>query len=278
MKNLPWASRIAHGEIRSIDVEAAREIPGAPAVSVAADLDAADIKNMPAAAGPAVTIPDITALLLAESVVESKHILQAGQFRFVTGAVFLQQPPATTTLATPGTPHADTFRKIVGGWLDTRVDPQDMNNLSYLVANQLKGFKEAEPLLRRIVATEGVQGYARGQAITALVRDKGKDEIPHLKAMLKNDALLVSVWAGNVGGVANNQVPLQARDLALAHLLTLHGQDMKAYGFEFPQNNGQALAAAAFGQYAFLTDDARTAAFKKWEAFEKTLPKPAEKK
>jgi carbon-monoxide dehydrogenase large subunit len=44
-------SRIAHGEIRSIHVEAAREMPGVRAVIVGADLDAADIRNMPAAAG-----------------------------------------------------------------------------------------------------------------------------------------------------------------------------------------------------------------------------------
>jgi xanthine dehydrogenase molybdopterin-binding subunit B len=44
-------SRIAHGTIRSIDTEAAREMPGVRAVITSADLDAARIKNMPAAAG-----------------------------------------------------------------------------------------------------------------------------------------------------------------------------------------------------------------------------------
>jgi len=44
-------SRTAHGILRSIDTEAAREMPGVRAVITAADLDAAGIKNMPAAAG-----------------------------------------------------------------------------------------------------------------------------------------------------------------------------------------------------------------------------------
>jgi len=44
-------NRIAHGTIRSIDTEAACEMPGVRAVITSADLDAAGIKNMPAAAG-----------------------------------------------------------------------------------------------------------------------------------------------------------------------------------------------------------------------------------
>ena len=42
-------SRVAHGVIRSVDVDAARAMAGVHAVIVAADLDAAGIKNMPAA-------------------------------------------------------------------------------------------------------------------------------------------------------------------------------------------------------------------------------------
>jgi carbon-monoxide dehydrogenase large subunit len=44
-------SRVAHGVLRSLDIEAVREMPGVHAIITAADLDAAGIKNMPAAAG-----------------------------------------------------------------------------------------------------------------------------------------------------------------------------------------------------------------------------------
>ena len=44
-------SRMAHGEIRSIDTHGAREMPGVHMIITAADLDVAGIKNMPAAAG-----------------------------------------------------------------------------------------------------------------------------------------------------------------------------------------------------------------------------------
>ena len=44
-------SRMAHGELRSIDADGAREMPGVHMVITAADLDAAGIKNMPAVGG-----------------------------------------------------------------------------------------------------------------------------------------------------------------------------------------------------------------------------------
>src|SRR5580658_6252507 len=44
-------SRVAHGALRGVDATAARDMPGVRAVITAADLDAAGIRNMPAAAG-----------------------------------------------------------------------------------------------------------------------------------------------------------------------------------------------------------------------------------
>ncbi|HUB45792.1 MAG TPA: xanthine dehydrogenase family protein molybdopterin-binding subunit [Acetobacteraceae bacterium] len=44
-------SRIAHGEVRAIEADAAREMPGVHLIVTASDLDAAGIKNMPAASG-----------------------------------------------------------------------------------------------------------------------------------------------------------------------------------------------------------------------------------
>ncbi|HVC58931.1 MAG TPA: xanthine dehydrogenase family protein molybdopterin-binding subunit [Acetobacteraceae bacterium] len=44
-------SRVAHGNLRAIDTDAAREMPGVRAIITVRDLDAAGIRNMPAAAG-----------------------------------------------------------------------------------------------------------------------------------------------------------------------------------------------------------------------------------
>lgn len=223
------------------------------------------------------TVPDVAALVVAETVVQTRDI-PGGQFRFLNSYYFLQQAPCTSVLTGAGVvQHAEPFRKLVVEWMNTRVEPNDLANVAYLISNQLRGYKEVVPLLRKIVATEGVQGWAKGQAVTALIREEGKDAIPTLKSLLANESQLVTVWLGNNAG-GNNSVMLQTRDLALAHLLTLHEQDLKSFGFEFPQGTSQALTATAFGSYAFPTDDARKAGFKKWAEIEKTLPKLGEKK
>lgn len=224
-----------------------------------------------------ITVPDVAALVVAETVVATRDI-PAGQFRFLGAYYFLQQAPCVSVLSGAGVvQHAEPFRKLVVSWMNSRTDVTDLSNVAYLIANQLRGYKEVVPLLRKIVATEGVQGWAKGQAVTALVREEGKDAIPVLKGMMTNDGQLVSVWLGN-NPAGNNSSSLQVRDLALAHLLTLNGQDLKAFGFEFPQGTSQVLTATAFGSYAFSTEDARAAAFKKWAEFEKLPPKAGEKK
>jgi aerobic carbon-monoxide dehydrogenase large subunit len=48
---VPVRSRVAHGTINSIDIDAAKQTPGVKAVILAADLDAAGIGDMPAASG-----------------------------------------------------------------------------------------------------------------------------------------------------------------------------------------------------------------------------------
>ncbi len=123
--------------------------------------------------------------------------------------------------------------------------------------------------MRRIATTESVAGSSRGRAITELVRLKGKDEIPNLKTLLKNESEMMQVWMGNVAGAVNNNVSFQTRDLALAQLVSLTGQNLQEYGFTFRQGIGESMTAAAFGSYAFQSEEARTAAFKKWDAWEK---------
>src|SRR6185503_6574014 len=44
-------SRVAHGEIRGVEADAVREMPGVRAVITAHELDLAGIGNMPAASG-----------------------------------------------------------------------------------------------------------------------------------------------------------------------------------------------------------------------------------
>lgn len=115
------------------------------------------------------TLAETAALLFAETVVPSDQIPKSGVWTWVNGAQFIQQNASMQALNGTSTPHAEAYRGIVAKWLITRTDPQELMNLSYqLGQGGLQNFKESRILLRRIVLTDGVQGYAKGQAMNTL--------------------------------------------------------------------------------------------------------------
>ncbi|MCE9564966.1 MAG: hypothetical protein K8U57_23270 [Planctomycetes bacterium] len=216
-----------------------------------------------------IAIADIACLLFAESVTPSKEIPR-GMWNHITGATFLQQGASNSTLTNASAPHSDPYRRIVGQWLETREDVQDLNQLAHMVGQQhFKSFPQSLPLLRRIVTTDGVYGYAKGQALMFLMQQRPKEEMGFLKTLLTNDTLVSTVWFGNNINPANPQ-PQQhqclLRDVALALLITQNGQKLKEYGYSFPNGHVEPNAQnIGYGNnYAFTTDEARAAAMVKF--------------
>jgi hypothetical protein len=210
-------------------------------------------------------IQDIACLIFAETVVPAKEIPRNNMWNYVTGATFIQQAPSITAINNGGSLHSEAYKRILSQWMESRDDVTDLNQLAYPVGQILRGFKESMPLLRRIVTTEGVAGYAKGQALMYLVQQRGKEEHDFLQTLLTNDTLVTTVW---FGANAPNQVPMQhqclLRDVALAMLIAQTGQKMTDYGYLFPQGviqNGQNIG---YGNYAFPTDEARNAAMVKY--------------
>lgn len=223
------------------------------------------------------SLVDIATLLFAESVVPNKDVPRGGQLVFVTGAVFVQNQVSMNAINNPGnTPHAAPYTRILTQWLDSRTSPEDLNNIAY-VANNLRQIKETTALLRRVVTTEGVQGWAKGQALMFLVQRNGKDEQPFLKTLLQADTVVTTVWLGNNRMGVPNQAPCQLRDVALAMLITQAGQDMKKYGFEFPPGVNPNPQNINFGTYAFTSDEQRNAAIKRWAEWEAAQQKKGQK-
>lgn len=211
-----------------------------------------------------IALPDIACLLFAETVTPTKDIPRNGAFSYVTGVTFLQQPMSNNALTGNGTPHSDAYKRIVATWMESREDVNDLSQLAYVAGQQLRGFPQSMPLLRKIINTDGVQGYAKGQALMFLTQSKGKEEIPFIKKLLANDTLVTTVWFGG----ANPNQPVQhqcfLRDVALAYLLTLTDQKLEDYGFKFPPGvvpNNQNLG---YGNYAFPNEQARAAAMVKF--------------
>ena len=184
---------------------------------------------------------------------------------YVTGVNFLQQQSSMNALnGNNNQAHADAYKKIVAQWLETRDDVNDLNNLSYIAGQTLQKFPQAVPLLRKIVMTDGTYGYAKGQALMHLTQQKGKEEIPFLKALLNNETQVQTVWFGRNA----NQQPVQhqclLKDVALAYIVTLHGHKMTDYGFKFPPAWFRSRTQIGYGNFAFETDEARRMGMTKW--------------
>src|SRR5262249_25673961 len=152
-----------------------------------------------------------------------------GPFQWITGAQFVQLPAAIQAVNNPdNVAHGKAYRQLFARWLDTRTSADDLNNLAW-VASQFRTMKEAGTMLRRIVTTDGVKGYARAQAMINLLQ-RGKEEMPTIRSQLKNDSSLNN---GKIQIAPNVFIETQVRDVALALILHTDGQDLKKFGFEF---------------------------------------------
>jgi hypothetical protein len=86
--------------------------------------------------------------------------------------------------------------------------------------------------------------------------------------MLKNDTTVNTVFLGAnpMGGAV--QAPCQLRDMALALLLTQANQNLKDYHYATAPGNIPNPLQNPYPTYAFLSDDDRAKAFKKWDEFD----------
>ena len=229
------------------------------------------------------TLADVAVLLLAEGQIERKYMPRNQFFGHITAAQFVQTQAALNAINNPdASAQAKAFRQLFIRWLDTRIAPDDLNNI-YWMANNFRNVKEASNLLRRIVTTDGVQPYAKAQSMIYLYQRGTPEELAIIRTQLKNDTgtnnrMQIAPANGKDPAVF---VEAQIRDIALALLLTHAKQDMKEYGYVLTNGFTPAMAAQNYYGYGFKTDDDRKAAHKKFEEFEakqKAAPKKDEPK
>lgn len=231
------------------------------------------------------SVPDLTALFLAEVVVPGEEVWRHGSANFATAGSFLStSAAAAVAVHTPDAKHGPAFRKLIGVWLDTRTDPADLS-AAVQVAQGLAQFPQTVPLFRRAAATAGVQGFVRGQAIGYLTQRQGAAAAPFFRGLLADEAPASVVWLGNNPQGVAIQATCLVKDVALAALVLQGGETLKSYGFDTaPGQGANQLNTLQSGgiTFAFTTDEKRAAAFKRWAEREATgkvpppLPPPPE--
>ena len=205
-----------------------------------------------------VPMSQVVALLFAAT--DTRASLNINSFYMVTN-LFYQQNIQQGFKANAGA------RKLLAQFFEQRSDQNTMAQ-AIQIAMQLD-MKEMAPTALKMATNKKTQAWTRATALIALGKLGTKDNIKDIEDLLKDTTSL--------GQMQFNQVRVQTemRDVALAAMIMLSGQDVTTYDFPylkaFPINKNY----LAYNYFGFSDNTQREAAFKK---FKESQAKKDEKK
>ncbi len=207
------------------------------------------------------SVPDVIALMFAESHVESKHVPRT------TTSTVIYNIPGLAALVTGSDEKADVYKSVIGNWIETRDDAVSM----YTAMNQATSLglpKHGTTIAAKLIKFKGATISYRFYAAFALARNKATEHLPALEDSFADEAAL-NLGGRVVNGVVERQ-QVQMRDMALAAALLLTGQDTAEYGFteQYKNNPGMQFTYSNWR----LPEDKRKAAFAKWKAWRSKNP------
>lgn len=203
----------------------------------------------------ALQLGDVAAMLFVQS---DKDAAIPEQTRQLTCNFLYQQ---VFQNAVRSGPQSVALRKILAAWMNQSSGTSAAQQiLYYSVQVDLKeGLDLALKLLKN-------KEYANGMAVTAVGKWGTKEHLPLLEGLLDEKTVVGNLQINNV------QATTEVRDVALAMLVRLTGQQTKDYGFAFLHyHNGQQMFFAPVW-LGFADETKRTAAIKKyrdWKAGQK---------
>jgi hypothetical protein len=203
----------------------------------------------------------------------------------------IQTPAEFRTALTSADPRSTLCRKILGRWIRRDVsESATYTNLTTALTYDLsEGLEPAVRMLKK--------GNAKNTTVyqaALIVGNYGdKEHLPLIAPLLTdNNVVFNGAAAGfRIAGVNQGQAPVrvviqtQVRDIALAVTIKLSGQNPADFGFDSlkaTQAQGEQkpaqLQLAQSNKMGFRNDDDRTAAFKKWEEWQKGQQQAAKEK
>jgi hypothetical protein len=206
------------------------------------------------------SLPDMLALMFAESHVATKHIPRS------TSTITVHNLPALTTAIRNGDEKAEVYKALVGHWIETRDEAAAM----YTAMNQATSLgltKQGTVVAAKLLQFKGATISYRFYAAFAIARNGAKDHLPALEAAFADEAAL-NLNRNINGKLERHQV--QMRDMALVAAVLLTGQDASEYGFteQYKNNPGMQFTYSNWR----LPEENRKAAFEKWKAWREKNP------
>jgi hypothetical protein len=153
-------------------------------------------------------------------------------------------------------------RKLLVTYLESRTDPNLVHQNLYLAMNF--NLKESVGWALKMAKAKETQAYVRATAITVVGKLGGKEQIPDLEAMLTDTTQIGASTFNTV------QIKTEMRDVALAMLVQLSGQNLADYNFPYitalnPGLRGNTQNFVYAPSLLGFSDAAgREAALKKW--------------
>ncbi len=157
------------------------------------------------------------------------------------------------------------LKKLVGMWVVKDASPGATNqNLLFAASLELKG--EVLGVSARVLANPQSPANNRQMAILMLGKFSGKESLSTIEKLLDDTSSCGIVQANN----PPRQVEVQIRDVALAVLVHLTGQNLREYGFLSAQHFPATLFQV--GTLTFTDPAQREAALKKWSQWRAEHP------
>jgi hypothetical protein len=212
------------------------------------------------------TLEEMTALLFAESLAPTAPTLRTvSMSSLISSSGF-------TTAGRDDDEKARVYRAIARDWLATRREARDMY-YGMTIALNLNMTEELCWVATRLLATPGASASYRGRAATNLVTHGDARHVAQLEKA-RGDALVVytvRITVRKDGKSETQTYALQVRDIALAASLLLTNQKLEDYGFadRYANNPSYKNRAYSYSRYYFPDEEARKAAFAKWEKWKK---------
>lgn len=171
--------------------------------------------------------------------------------------------------AIDASPHKAHLRTLLGGWI--------ANNTSLATAYQglmlamRHDLKEGLGAARKVLDSPAMPQHYKQFALLAVAKLGTEADLPQLEKFLDDTAICgaMTVAKGNERVILQTQL----RDVALAAVIHLSGQEVKPFGFPHVQSNTQMLFNV--NTLGFEDDEQRAAARKNWEEFKTRRAKNA---
>ncbi len=157
------------------------------------------------------------------------------------------------------------LKKMVGQWIAKDTTPS-MTNQNLTLAAQLDLKSETLAIATRVLATTDSPPGSKQISILMIGRFGDQDDLQLIEKLLEDQT--------SCGKVAVEQPPrqvdLQIRDIVLAAMLHMTGQNLHEYGY----NSVQEFAPTVFqvGTLGFADEEARNLALKKWRQWRAEHP------